>query len=64
MPLAPPENRIYALIEKAIDTSDPEELEVVMKELRAALKEHIELTKSLAVSTLSSLLPKEPTQLR
>jgi hypothetical protein len=51
--LAPPEDRIYALIAKAIAASDSAEIEEVMVELRAALKEHIQQTKALAVSTLT-----------
>lgn len=49
----PPEDRIYTLIAKAIAASDPTEIEEVMVELRAALKEHIQRTKAIAVSTLT-----------
>jgi uncharacterized protein (DUF2267 family) len=48
------EDQIRALIAKAIATSDPQELETVIKELRAALKDHIQRTKAMAVSSWSS----------
>lgn len=48
------EEQIRALIAKAIETSDPLELETVIKELRAALKEHIQKTKAMAVSSWTS----------
>jgi hypothetical protein len=48
----PQEERIYTLIAKAIAASDAE-IEEVMVELRAALKEHIQRTKAMAVSSLS-----------
>jgi hypothetical protein len=49
----PPDERMYTLIAKAIAASDPIEIEGVMAELRAALKEHIQRTKAIAVSTLT-----------
>lgn len=48
------EDQIRALIAKAIETSDSQELEIVIKELRAALKEHIQNAKAMAVSSWSS----------
>jgi|307.fasta_scaffold310231_2 uncharacterized protein (DUF2267 family) len=48
------EDQIRALVAKAIETSDPQELETVIKELRAALKEHIQKTKAMAVSSWAS----------
>jgi uncharacterized protein (DUF2267 family) len=48
------EDHIRALVAKAIETSDPQELEIVIKDLRAALKEHIQKTKAMAVSSWSS----------
>lgn len=49
------EERIYALIAKAIATTDAAEVEVIMEELRAALKEHIRRARAIALPTLSSL---------
>ena len=48
------EDQIRALVAKAIETSDPQELEIVFTELRAALKEHIQKTKAMAVSSWAS----------
>jgi uncharacterized protein (DUF2267 family) len=48
------EDQIRALVAKAIETSDPHELETVITELRAALKEHIHKTKAMAVSSWAS----------
>jgi hypothetical protein len=44
------EDQIYALIEKAIATSNPGKLEDVMAELRVALKDHIQQTRTSAAS--------------
>jgi hypothetical protein len=44
---------IHALIADAIEMTDPEELEYVMAELRAALKDHIHRIKAMAVIKLS-----------
>jgi hypothetical protein len=49
------EEHIYALIEKAIDTSNPDELEEVMVELRVALKEHIQQARTSAASAWPSV---------
>jgi len=49
------EDQIRVLIAKAISTSDPQELEDVIKELRAALKDHIQKTKAMAISSWSSM---------
>jgi hypothetical protein len=46
------EERIYSLIAKAVAASD-DEIEAVMVELRAALKEHVQRTKTMAMSTLT-----------
>ena len=40
MSLEPPEDRIYTLTARAIAVSDSSEIEEVMADLRAALKEH------------------------
>lgn len=48
------EDQIRGLVAKAISTSDPQELERVIRELRAALKQHIEKTKAMAVSSWCS----------
>jgi hypothetical protein len=53
------EHRVYELINQALSTSDPGELEEVMTELRAALKEHMRLTKAIALTTLSYLSSAE-----
>lgn len=55
MDLPRAEDHIYALIEKAIDTSDPDELEEVMAELRVALKEHIQQARTSAASAWPSV---------
>ena len=49
------EDHIYALIEKAIETSNPDELEEVMVELRVALKEHIQQARASAASAWPSV---------
>jgi hypothetical protein len=49
-----PEDHIYALIEKAIETSNPDELEEVMVELRVSLKEHIQKARISAASAWPS----------
>ena len=43
---------IHALIADAIEITDPEELEYVMAELRAALKDHIRRIKVMAAVKL------------
>jgi hypothetical protein len=48
------EDQIYALIEKAIATSNPGKLEDVMAELRVALKDHIQQTRTSAASAWPS----------
>lgn len=48
------EDRIYTLVEKAIAAQNPEELESVITELRAALKEHTERIRKLAASKLTA----------
>ena len=42
------EDRIHALLTKAVCTSDSEELEEVVRELRAALNEHIRRLREMA----------------
>jgi hypothetical protein len=49
------EDQIYALIEKAIATSNPDKLEEVMAELRAALKDHIQQARTSAASAWPSV---------
>jgi hypothetical protein len=49
------EDHIFALIEKAIETSNPDELEEVMAELRVALKEHIQQARTSAASAWPSV---------
>ena len=44
------EDRIYTLVEKAIATKNPDELEVVINDLREALKEHTARLRKLASS--------------
>lgn len=46
------EDRIYILVEKAIAAQNTEELEAVIADLRAALKEHTERLRKLAASQL------------
>jgi rRNA processing protein Gar1 len=50
-----PEDQIYALIEKAIATSNPDKLEEVMADLRAALKDHIQQARTSAASAWPSV---------
>ena len=52
------EDQIYVLIERAIDTSDPDELEKVMAELRVALKEHIQQARTAAASSWPPVSPR------
>ena len=59
MSLEPPEDRIYTLTGRAIAVSDSSEIEEVMAELRAALKEHPYRTRATAISTLISLLSRK-----
>jgi hypothetical protein len=47
------EDRIYVLIAKAVLTSDDVALEEIASELRAALREHIERARRMAVSRVS-----------
>jgi hypothetical protein len=49
------EEKIRALVARAIDTSDPSELEALMGELRDALKHHIHQTKAMVVSSWPSI---------
>jgi len=44
------EDRIHALLQKAVDSSDPDEVESVLNELRAALNEHIQRLREMAAS--------------
>jgi hypothetical protein len=46
------EEIIYALIAKAIATRNPPELEAIMKELRAALQEHVQRMRLMAAAKL------------
>ena len=46
------EKRIHALIDKAVAASDSAELEKVITELRAALKEHIRRVREMAAGRL------------
>jgi len=47
--------RIHGLIASAIDATDPEQLEAIMTELRAALKDHI---RRIRVMAANKLLPE------
>jgi predicted Zn-dependent peptidase len=49
------EDQIYALIEIAIATSNPDKLEEVMAELRVALKDHIQQARASAASAWPSV---------
>lgn len=42
------EDRIHTLLKKAIATTDPEELESVIEQLRSALNEHIQRLREMA----------------
>jgi G3E family GTPase len=44
------EDRIHALLAKAVDTTDPEKLESVVTDLRLALNEHIKRLRGMAAS--------------
>jgi len=44
------EDRIHALLAKVIDTTDTEELESLITELRSALNEHIKRLREMAAS--------------
>ncbi len=44
------EDRIHALLTKAVHTTDSEELECVISELRAALNEHIRRLREMAAA--------------
>jgi hypothetical protein len=57
MDLTRSEERIRALVAEAIVTTDPTELELMMKELREALREYIRQTKMLAASSWGSISP-------
>lgn len=46
------DERIHGLIAKAIATSDPAELDITLRELRAALKEHIRQARTLALFSM------------
>jgi hypothetical protein len=46
------EDRIYTLVEKAIAAQEKEELEAIIKDLRAALKEHIVRIRKLAAKPI------------
>ena len=52
------EDKIRDLVEEAIATSDPVQLELLMGELRSALKHHIEHTKTMVVSSWPSISPR------
>jgi len=49
------EEKIRALVTRAVATSDPVELESLMGELRKALKAHIQQTKTMVVSSWPSI---------
>jgi hypothetical protein len=53
------DENIRALIAKAIATTDQTELESMMSELREALREHIQQTKRLALSSWGSISPRD-----
>ena len=48
------EDKIKALAERAVTVQDPNELERVLKELRAALHEHAQRLRKLAAVKLGS----------
>lgn len=43
------EDRIHALLAKAVETTDPEKLEPVVTQLRSALNDHIRRLREMAV---------------
>ena len=47
------EDRIYELMAKAIKTSDPGELELLILELRAAIQQHIDSLRRMAATKLA-----------
>ena len=51
------EDRIYALMEKAIAATEPAELESLIAELREALAEHIHRVRKMAATKLP--VPRE-----
>jgi len=53
------DDNIRALIARAIATTDPVEVESMMSELREALREHIQQTKRLALSSWGSISPRD-----
>jgi hypothetical protein len=54
------EDRIHALLARAVDSTDPEEVESVLNELRASLKEHIQRLREMAAAKNSGDRPKKP----
>jgi len=49
------ETRIRELCDKAVGTTDPEQLRAVFEELRAELREHLELIRDLSRTSLASI---------
>jgi hypothetical protein len=49
------ETRIRELCERAVSTTDPEQLHAVFDELRTALREHLELVRDLSRTSLASI---------
>jgi hypothetical protein len=49
------DERIHGLIARAIATSDPAELEITLRDLRAALKEHIRQARTLALFSMPTV---------
>lgn len=45
------EDRIQALLAKAVDTADAEELESVISDLRSALNQHVKRLREMAASS-------------
>jgi hypothetical protein len=52
------EENIRALVAKAVASNDAAEIELMMNELRAALREYIHQTKTLALSSWESISPR------
>ena len=56
------EDRIQALLARAVDSTDPAEVESVLNELRASLKEHIQQLREMAAAKDSGVVPKKKQQ--
>jgi hypothetical protein len=49
------ETRIQELCDRAVRTTDPDQLHAVLDELRAALREHMELVRDLSRASFASI---------